>query len=859
MATQEDTRFGEVAVTRGFITRSQLDDGIQALEFVTQAGLKRSLGDILVEKGLLTELQAQIVARTSESGEAQIIAGFELIDKLGEGGMGSVYKAKQISMDRLVALKTLSKQLAENREFTARFVREARTAAMLDHVNIVRGLDVGSEGDIHYFAMEFVEGESVGTMIKRDGAIPEDRAMRIIIQIARALEYAWKTKQIIHRDIKPDNILVTKDDVAKLADLGLARTTDTESTMMTQTGVAMGTPHYISPEQARGERDIDTRTDIYSLGATLYHMLTGTVPFAATSAMAVITKHLTEPLVPPHAVRSEVSEHTSAVVEKMMAKEASQRYADPSQLLEDLELAADGKAPRHAGGALAPSNTETLMGAADMARATEAPAAEPVPATPTRSVVPFIVVAAAVVAIAIVGVVLALSGPDEDATPAADAGTPEPVPAVAEASSLSAPTPVAPVAPVESREVGAIDQAEKEIAGVLRLKRAKRFAEARVALKNATAILEEVGLGDEAADLMAGITEAEILHARSLVSQGREHEKKREWNDARAKYREALKYLAGAERDDVSAILDGLDGRMHLEDAVAAARRAAEAGQWRSVWDNVARARRPGVKDERIDELARSAIVNLAPKRTVTAPLGMEMVLVRGGSFAMGSDDGEPDESPVHRVTVSSFYMGRHEVTRAQFEAYRQGLRAVPDGGDDGRLPAGSISWKGAVSFCAHLTNADDTGARYRLPTEAEWEFAARGTEGRAYPWGDEPPKPDRANAVFDGSGDRAPSRVGSLPRGNTPLGLCDMAGNVFEWCADWHGPYASSPLVDPRGPSSGTRRIARGGAYSLDASALRASLRGTRPPDKPLPIIGFRVVRELTDEQRMFERLATE
>ncbi|MHC4506038.1 MAG: serine/threonine-protein kinase, partial [Planctomycetota bacterium] len=119
--------------------------------------------------------------------------------------------------------KTLSQQLAQDEEFTARFIREARTAAMLDHVNIIRGLDVGSEGDVHYFAMEFVEGESVGGILERDGKMPEDRALHIIIQVARALECAWTTKQIIHRDIKPDNILVTKGDIAKVADLGLAK------------------------------------------------------------------------------------------------------------------------------------------------------------------------------------------------------------------------------------------------------------------------------------------------------------------------------------------------------------------------------------------------------------------------------------------------------------------------------------------------------------------------------------------------------------------------------------------------------------------------------------------------------------
>ncbi|MHC4199772.1 MAG: serine/threonine-protein kinase, partial [Planctomycetota bacterium] len=390
MGREEDLQFGEAAVARGFITKAQLEEGLKALAFVTQAGLSRTLGAILAEKGLITEVQAAIVERAISSEEVKIIAGFELLEKLGEGGMGAVYKARQISMDRLVALKTLSQQLAQDEEFTARFIREARTAAMLDHVNIIRGLDVGSEGDVHYFAMEFVEGESVGGILERDGKMPEDRALHIIIQVARALECAWTTKQIIHRDIKPDNILVTKGDIAKVADLGLAKTTDNESTMMTRTGVAMGTPHYISPEQARGEKNIDIRTDIYSLGATLYHMLVGAAPFSGSSAMAVITKHLTEPPVPAHVANPDVSEALSSVVGVMMQKEPAARYADPAQLLEDLELVADGKAPKHAAGgaapapARAPSQTDTLIGTQDLP---PTPAAS---ARPGRGVFPLV-------------------------------------------------------------------------------------------------------------------------------------------------------------------------------------------------------------------------------------------------------------------------------------------------------------------------------------------------------------------------------------------------------------------------------------------------------------------------------------
>ena len=877
MAQVEDTRFGEVAVERGFITKPQLEDGLKALEFVTQAGLSRSLAEVLVEKGLLTDVQARIVSRATTSDEVQVIAGFELISKLGEGGMGSVYKARQISMDRLVALKTLAPHLAENREFTARFVREARTAAMLDHVNIVRGVDVGSEGDIHYFAMEFVEGESVGNIIESTGAIPEPRALRIIIQVARALEYAWDTRQIIHRDIKPDNILVTKGDIAKVADLGLARTTDNESTMMTQTGVAMGTPHYISPEQAKGEKDIDTRTDIYSLGATLYHMLTGETPFTGSSAMAVVTKHLTEGAVPVHVVRPEVSQGVSAVVGKMMAKEPAGRYATPTELLEDLMLVADGKKPKFADadapGKL-PSQTDTIIGPVDTP---EPPAVASGGAS--RTLV-FAAIGIVVVALGVVGAIFLTRGggdtrPGPADPPEARAGLDE-ITRLVDAGDLdTASEKLAAAARVaaggESADrLGALAkriealraeadraarrakreslqreaaQKSEEVRGLIA---ARRFMDARTSLQDAKARFEAADKADEAAALARDIGSAEAAYADVLVAEAAAHEKRREWNDAEANYKQALRHLSGGRRDDVRALLDGLDRRSKIEDLVAGAQRDARAKSWRKVWDAVGNARRSGIVDPRLESLAKSAASGLAPANRLTGPLGIEYVLVRGGQFMMGSADGEDDERPVHQATVSSFYIGRHEVTRSQFNAFRKGLRSLPAGAPD-RKPVGSVSWQSAVDMCRYLSSIDPVRGTYRLPTETEWEYAARGTEGRKYPWGDAEPTPGRLNALIGGGGAGAPVDVGSRPAGNTPTGISDLAGNVFEWCSDWYGPYPTTPQDNPAGAETGGKRVARGGAYALEATASRSTLRGTRPPDKPLPMIGFRVVRMLT------------
>jgi serine/threonine-protein kinase len=183
------------------------------------------------------------------------IGGYELLATLGKGGMGVVFKARQVSMDRVVALKVLPPHLAENEAFVQRFLREARSAAKLNHPNVVQGIDVGQAEGHYYFAMEFVDGSTVKEMIKQQGRLDEKTALNIVGAVARALEHAHE-HGIIHRDIKPDNIMVTRKGEVKLADLGLARTTEKPDTMTIE-GTALGTPYYMAPEQVRAQADID--------------------------------------------------------------------------------------------------------------------------------------------------------------------------------------------------------------------------------------------------------------------------------------------------------------------------------------------------------------------------------------------------------------------------------------------------------------------------------------------------------------------------------------------------------------------------------------------------------------------------
>ncbi len=198
-----DTKFASEALKQGLVTEAQVQQAVKAQQTILGLGMERALPDIMVEKGLITEGQAENLKRSvtdDADGGAKVIAGYELIEKLGEGGMGMVFKAKQLSLDRMVALKILPERLAKDEEFVARFQREAKIAARLDHANIVRALDVGQAGGIYYFAMEFVEGEDIGSIIDRNGKMDEDETINIIIQAARALEHA-NEHNLIHRDI----------------------------------------------------------------------------------------------------------------------------------------------------------------------------------------------------------------------------------------------------------------------------------------------------------------------------------------------------------------------------------------------------------------------------------------------------------------------------------------------------------------------------------------------------------------------------------------------------------------------------------------------------------------------------------
>jgi len=260
----------------------------------------------------------------------RVIAGYELTKRLGRGAMGAVFLARQISLDRQVAFKVLAPRFAKNENYVRRFFREAHAVAKLNHTNIITAFDVGEADGYKYFVMEYVAGPTVADLLERGGALDEERAREIAIQIANALDHAHQNG-FVHRDVKPANIILARGGVAKLCDLGLAREVD-EVSGDTEEGQTLGTPDYISPEQARGERSIDIRADVYSLGATLYHMVTGDVPYTGMTPAVVMTKHLTEPPPDARANNPAVSPSMNRVILMAMAKDRAHRYQTPAEM-----------------------------------------------------------------------------------------------------------------------------------------------------------------------------------------------------------------------------------------------------------------------------------------------------------------------------------------------------------------------------------------------------------------------------------------------------------------------------------------------------------------------------------------------
>src|SRR5579871_5047718 len=247
---------------------------------------------------------------------------YQIVDEVAHGGMATVYRALQPNLGRYVALKVLSAELSRDPDFVARFQHEARVAARLEHPNIVPIYDIGQADDAFYIAMRLVPGRSLADIITTDGPLPLDRTRQLLSQVAGALDYAHR-QGVVHRDVKPSNMLVEDNDHLSLADFGIARATD--ASRVTRFGMLVGTPRFMAPEQVQG-LDIDYRADLYSLGVVAYLMLTGQAPFEADSVVSLLHKHVYEAPPSARSLRPELPDNVDAALNRMLAKQPGERY-----------------------------------------------------------------------------------------------------------------------------------------------------------------------------------------------------------------------------------------------------------------------------------------------------------------------------------------------------------------------------------------------------------------------------------------------------------------------------------------------------------------------------------------------------
>jgi eukaryotic-like serine/threonine-protein kinase len=337
MHPASDSAFGEIAIKLGFTTLQRVDEVIALQEKKrARGGEPLKMGVLMVRLGYLTEDQVRkVLLHVGAHRGHQEIPGYRLMSRIGQGSTGSVYKALQISMDRTVAIKVLASRHASSPARCDTFLKQSRAVARLTHANLIQGIDVGVANGLHYSVMEFVEGPSIAELLRRGGPIDESRALTLAGHAARGLAHAYR-HGVLHGDLQPKDLLVSKEGSVKVGGLAM-------SNLATAGSFA---PYYRAPEQLRGEKDLDTRVDIYSLGAILFHMVTGDVPYPGTTPTLVAKSHLEDPAPSPRQKNPQVSAKTDWLIRKMMTKAREGRHPTPLELQKDLEEVLAGGAPK---------------------------------------------------------------------------------------------------------------------------------------------------------------------------------------------------------------------------------------------------------------------------------------------------------------------------------------------------------------------------------------------------------------------------------------------------------------------------------------------------------------------------------
>ena len=750
---------------------------------------------------------------------------YRIEGNLGAGGMADVYAATDTALGRRVALKVLPPEFARDAERVRRFDKEVRAAAALEHPGIVTVYEVGEDQGLHFFAMQLIPGGDLKARLRGEALAPES-ALAITREIASALGYAH-AKGFVHRDVKPENILFREDGTAVLTDFGIAKAAGS-GTRMTGTGMSIGTPHYMSPEQARGQ-PVDHRADLYGLGVVLHEMLTGRVPYEAEDTLAVAYAHVNNPIpeLPP------ALSAWQPILDHLLAKTPSDRYPDAAALITALDRLASGDTlarPVHA--------TQVLP-----SQPAERPSAHPAPTGGGSSGLLWGLGGAALAAVIAVGAwfylepgtpprpiagggggggtALNLPAPPRTETPA----RPEPAPVV---TSPVATPPVAAVPTEPPPPASPTPEARRaEQINALLAAAAEDLAADRLLVpeeRNAVSRYRQVlALSPNHPQALRGL-EAVIARYGELIE--------RNLREGRHDRLESL--LERAESVD-AAMAEAAGLRARVAAALAEHQRA------QALEADLARVREAEQARERaVAEAARQAEAQrqaaqqqaAAPRPGQTfrdCPTCPEMVVIPAGSF---------DRSGQTVRLASPFALGKTPVTQAQWRAVMGNNPSHFSGCDD--CPVETVSWSDAQAYVRKLS--EQTGQRYRLPSEAEWEYACRAGGTHRYCGSD---NVDAVAWYKDNSGGKT-HPVGRKQA--NAFGLFDMSGNVWESTEDClNDSYAGAP-TDGSAWLSGncSGRALRGGSWSNPPGIVRAAYRGSYTTSIRVRNIGFRVARML-------------
>jgi serine/threonine protein kinase/formylglycine-generating enzyme required for sulfatase activity len=750
---------------------------------------------------------------------------FALIRKLGQGGMGVVWLARDEMLELDVALKFLPEAMRADPGAIDGLKRETRRALKLTHPSIVRVHDFIVDEEIAAISMEFVPGASLVELQKKrpHGHFESAEILEWVRQICEALEYAHTNPKVIHRDIKPANILVDEKGQVRITDFGIARSL-ADSRSRASLG-SSGTPCYMSPQQARGKPSTPL-DDVYAVGATIYDLLTGRPPFYTGE---IIYQLLNEqpPTMAERRKELEVGGESiplqwERIVAACLSKEPEKRPPSTKAVYVQLS-AAESEAPEAPKPKEAPrvESSPSPVGRAvpSAPGQPDAPKVQPVPASephqletkPKSKVGLILAVAACLLLISFAAwhflKPAPVNNPPSQITPAASD----------EQSKLAAQKKRL------AEEAEAKQQAEAQAKIVAEQKRQAEEADARLKASAEAEAKRRAEEQTKAADQKKRLDDE--AEAKRLAEAKAQQE-----TAARLKAEEEVRQ-AKIERTRLEAELKRLAEEKAKQEADAKRKR-----------DQEEQAR---LEQARLDKEAEAKKGEGSPR---TAGLGknvvLELVWIKPGQFMMGSPDSEKfrdGNEKLHRVTLAQgFWMGKYEVTQKQYETIMGNKPSrFKDVGPDS--PVEQVTWDEAMSFCQKLTLAERSsgklprGYEYRLPTEAQWEYACRSGEQGAYA-GDL----DQMGWYAVNSGNKI-HPVGQMSP--NAWGLFDMHGNVWEWCLDWFGDYAAGALTDPTGPSSGSERVARGGAWSSRALYCRSSNRSGIAPGTRDAILGFRVV----------------